>query len=153
MPSYQKTYASCFGDLIDSCIPSGFCAGVRSSRTPCWSSPWHSACTKRTVYTAWWSPLWCIDPSMDLVPRGALTSPTARQCTPLHCGPVSWGADLKGESNVTLMKGMPFFQMHTQRGLWVCSVLIVWLKNSCLDCVLVYSYILSCKPIWALYTI
>lgn len=52
---------------------------------------------------------------MDLVPRGALqiqqfVNPTPIP-TPLHCGPVSRfliGADLKGESNVTLMKDMPF---------------------------------------------
>lgn len=46
---------------------------------------------------------------MDPVPRGALTNRAACQSIPLLCGPVGRfliGADLKGESNVTLMKGM-----------------------------------------------
>lgn len=49
---------------------------------------------------------------MDIVPRGALTNRAARQSAPLHCGRVSRfliRADLKGEGNVTWMKGIKGF--------------------------------------------
>lgn len=86
-----------------------------------------------------------IDPSMDPVPRGALTNPAACQSTPLHRSPVSGfliGADLKGESNVTLMKDMPFSDPH-MKGLWVYSNFIATqqLPESCFS---IYCYTLTC---------
>lgn len=105
-------------------IPSGFSSRMRSPRTPCWCHLWH--------FTLW--PMWLIDPSMDVIPRGAHTESAACQSILLHCGPfgtLPHRSRSRRWKQCDRCEGRSLYRcMHAQKrdfGLWFHVVSVGWI--------------------------